>query len=162
MFGIFGFAIDFRKYVRYNTNKCTKTYVCFLKKFLQKFMEGNFMGRRNCKNNQMKIVIMFAVIFVFVLFAGLGPVSGILHSGSTVVEANHQLSEMKYKVVQIEEGDSLWSIAEDNMDPGFSDIHDYIYEVKRCNQLDSDNIISGNYLMIPYYEDLTPAVANAD
>lgn len=118
--------------------------------------------RRNCKRNQMKKVIIFSVVFVIILLAGLGPLSGIFQSRSSVVEANHPISELKYKVIQIEEGDSLWSIAEENMDPGFSDIHDYILEVKRCNQLDSDNITSGNYLMIPYYEDLTTSVVSAN
>ena len=100
-----------------------------------------------------KIVIL-VIAFILVLLAGFGPLSGIFQSGSSFVEANHQLTDMKYKVIQIEEGDSLWSIAKENIDPGFSDIYEYIREIRRCNQLDSDRITSGNYLMIPYYEDM--------
>lgn len=109
---------------------------------------------RRCSFFSWRKLIVLAVIFVLVLLVGFGPLSGIMQSGSSVVEANHQLTDMRYKVVQIEEGDSLWSIAQDNMDPGFSDIHEYIREVRRCNQLDSDTITAGNYLMVPYYEDL--------
>lgn len=120
----------------------------------RKNQRGSFISRR-------KVVIM-AAVFVLILLAGFGPLSGIMQSGSSVVEANHQLSDMKYRVIQIEEGDSLWSIAKENMDPGFSDINEYIREVRRCNQLDSDTITAGNYLMVPYYEDLSPSVASLE
>ena len=78
--------------------------------------------------------------------------SGMTPSGMSVVEANQQLGELQYRIIEIQKGDSLWSIAKENMNPGFNDIFDYIREVKRCNQLDSDKITAGNYLMIPYYE----------
>lgn len=130
----------------YVNNKSNRNY--------RKNQRGSFISRR-------KVVIM-AVVFVLILLAGFGPLSGIMQSGSSVVEANHQLSDMKYRVIQIEEGDSLWSIAKENMDPGFSDINEYIREVRRCNQLDSDTITAGNYLMVPYYEDLYPSVASLE
>ena len=126
----------------------------------------NNKSNKNYRKNQGGLfftknkAIIMAVIFVLVMLVGFGPLSRFFQPGSSVVEANHQLSDMKYKIVQIEEGDSLWTIAQDNMDPGFSDINEYIREVKRCNQMDSDTITAGNYLMVPYYEDLSPSVAS--
>ena len=38
-------------------------------------------------------------------------------SGAPVVEANQQLGDIQYKVIEIEKGDSLWSIAKANMNP---------------------------------------------
>lgn len=92
------------------------------------------------------------ILSALLLFAGVSIFSGLLPSGASVVEANQQLSDRQYKVIRIERGDSLWSIAKENMNPGFDDIYDYIHEVRRCNQLSTDQITAGNYLMIPYYE----------
>lgn len=74
------------------------------------------------------------------------------HGTGSVVKADEPLTDIQYKVVEVEYGDSLWSIARENMHPGFSDVYEYIHEVKRCNQLSSDEIEAGCYLMIPYYE----------
>ena len=123
-------------------------------KYNQRNTKKSFFSKRK--------MIILALLFVLILFAGFGPLSSVFQSESSVVEANHQLTEMRYKVVQIEEGDSLWNIAKNNMNPGFSDIHEYIYEIKRCNQLDSDIITTGNYLMIPYYEDLSSTIASIE
>ena len=100
----------------------------------------------------MKRLIFLIFISAVLLFCGVGFFSGILPSGASVVEANQQLGDIQYKIIEIQTGDSLWSIAEENMNPGFDDIYDYIHEVKRCNQLCTDEITAGNYLMIPYYE----------
>lgn len=56
-----------------------------------------------------------------------------------------------YKSVYIQTGDSLWSIAEDNMTPEYDNIRDYIREIKRLNQISSDKIHAGAYLVVPYY-----------
>ena len=83
----------------------------------------------------MKRLIFLIFISAVLLFCGVGFFSGILPSGASVVEANQQLGDIQYKIIEIQTGDSLWSIAEENMNPGFDDIYDYIHEVKRCNQL---------------------------
>lgn len=76
----------------------------------------------------------------------------VLHTSRTVVNADENLSEIQYREVEIQSGDSLWSIAKENMNPGFSDIYEYIHEIKTCNNLASDKITSGCYLVVPYYE----------
>lgn len=97
-------------------------------------------------------LLLFFIISALLLIAGFGFFSEMMPSGVSVVEANQQVGDIRYKVIEIQKGDSLWSIARDNMNPGFDDIFDYIHELKRCNQLNSDKITAGNYLMIPYYE----------
>lgn len=53
--------------------------------------------------------------------------------------------------IEIHTGDTLTSIAEDYAIPaaGYSD---YIEEVKRINNLKSDTIHAGCYLMVPVYQ----------
>lgn len=53
--------------------------------------------------------------------------------------------------VQIEEGDSLWSLASEYYSEEFISIANYIEEIKRMNNLSSDTLYAGNYILIPYY-----------
>ena len=70
-------------------------------------------------------------------------------------EANdleHQPSYKYYKSVEITKGDTLWSIASDNFDSGhYKDLHEYVTEVKKLNTLSSDDIVTGNFVIVPYY-----------
>jgi len=53
--------------------------------------------------------------------------------------------------VQIEEGDSLWSLASEFYTEEYESIHAYITEIKRMNGLSSDILYAGNYLLIPHF-----------
>ena len=79
-----------------------------------------------------------------------------LYFGDRVVRAQEPATDIQYKVVEVKEGDSLWSIAKENMKAnknhsGFTDIYQYIHEIKKCNNIKSNQINTGCYLMIPYY-----------
>lgn len=92
-----------------------------------------------------------------VLLVSILSICFFLYFGDRVVKAKEPASEIQYKVVEVEEGDSLWSIAKDNMSSepdssGFTDIYQYIHEIKKCNNMRSNQINAGCYLMIPYYE----------
>ena len=56
-----------------------------------------------------------------------------------------------YKSVMIEQGDSLWDIANRYMSVGYDDINEYIQEIKEMNQMIDSEIHYGDYLCIPYY-----------
>lgn len=57
-----------------------------------------------------------------------------------------------YTSVQVEDGDSLWSIAEEYSDvDSYASYTDYIDEVKQINHISGDDIHAGEYLTIPYY-----------
>lgn len=58
--------------------------------------------------------------------------------------------EKYYKSIQIEAGDTLWDIA--NEYRGNQEIKSYIKEVKKMNNLKSDQINDMSYLTIMYYE----------
>lgn len=53
--------------------------------------------------------------------------------------------------VQIEEGDSLWSLASEYYTEEFESLNSYITEIKRMNGLSSDTLYAGNYLLIPHF-----------
>ena len=79
-----------------------------------------------------------------------------LYLGDSVVRAKEPAADIQYKVIEVEEGDSLWSIAKENMDSesghhSFTDIYQYIREIKKCNNMKSSQINTGCYLMVPYY-----------
>lgn len=53
-----------------------------------------------------------------------------------------------YRSVQIEKGDSLWSIANRYMTEDYTDIDQYMDELRDLNNLESDTLIEGNYLSV--------------
>ena len=90
-----------------------------------------------------------------VLIISLLSVCFFLYFGDRFVKAQESANDIQYKVVEIKNGDSLWSIAKENMDntndSGFINIYQYIHEIKRCNNMKSNQINAGCYLMVPYY-----------
>ena len=90
-----------------------------------------------------------------VLIISLLSVCFFLYFGDRVVKAQESANDIQYKVVEIKDGDSLWSIAKENMDntndSGFINIYQYIHEIKRCNNIKSNQVNAGCYLMVPYY-----------
>ena len=95
-----------------------------------------FLGKVAC------LLLFMVALFLIVLFvfpeksAAAGDTAGRTYS----IES-----------VQIEEGDSLWSIASDYYTEEFSSISDYITEIKRMNGLSSDMLYADNYLLVPCY-----------
>lgn len=58
-----------------------------------------------------------------------------------------------YKSILIEEGDSLWSIAQEYNVKELHSTKEYIEELKRMNNLSRDTIHAGEYLTIAYYSE---------
>lgn len=69
-------------------------------------------------------------------------------------EANDGSGEVFYKYyhrIEVEKGDSLWSIAQQNYLAGEQSIHEYMEEVKQINHRYDEIVYAGEELMIPYY-----------
>lgn len=58
-----------------------------------------------------------------------------------------------YTNITVQDGDTLWSIAEANRTQEYANINAYIKEVQSINHLNGSDIISGTTLVIPYYSD---------
>ena len=104
---------------------------------------------RQRRQAQVRRNIVALILSVFMVIA----VSIFLISFST--EANdmeHQPSYKYYKSIEVDKGDTLWSIAKDNIDSNYyKSTYEYVAEVKRMNSLTSDNIVAGSHIIIPYY-----------
>lgn len=64
---------------------------------------------------------------------------------------NEEVYYKYYKSIQIEEGDTLWSLAEENMNGQYKNSNVYIKEVMDMNAMSDDTIVAGEYIVIPYY-----------
>ena len=65
--------------------------------------------------------------------------------------------ELCFKSVPITANDTLWSIAQENYTDEYGSLKNYIKEIKRCNSLTSDKIVSGSALLVPFYVTINPS-----
>lgn len=76
---------------------------------------------------------------------------------SVIVSAKEKAPEAPqykyYTSIQIDQGDTLWTIAEEYCYDS-SQLKDYVREIKEINNLKSNEIHAGNYLTIVYYSDM--------
>jgi cell division protein YceG involved in septum cleavage len=88
-------------------------------------------------------VITFTIVIASILFVSFAAQAN---------DVEHMPSYKYYKSIEIEKGDTLWSIANDYSDLGhYESTSEYIKEVRKINSLTSDNIIAGSYIIVPYY-----------
>lgn len=51
-------------------------------------------------------------------------------------------------------GDTLWNIAEANIDYNhYSSVKEYAKEIQKINKINGEHITNGTYIMLPYYSD---------
>lgn len=116
-------------------------------------MNTNYVTRalinRQRRLNQIKLHTLALAISIIIVIT----LSILLISFST--EANdrvHQPSCKYYKSIEITNGDTLWSIANDHFDSAYyKNTREYVSEIKKVNNLASDEIVAGSYIIIPYY-----------
>ncbi len=108
------------------------------------------MSRRNTKTYS---VLLFMKSPLMIIASVLLITTMLFFVFSSFVSA-HSRCEKLYASIQVEEGDTLLSIAREHMTPEYDNCYDYMEEIKQINHLkDSDLIHSDCYLVIPYYAD---------
>ena len=85
------------------------------------------------------------ILVIFTLLSG----SIFMASASA---SSEEFSKKTYKSIEIEKGDTLWSIAKEYCNSNYISVDDYIEELMDINALSTDNINWGNYLIITSYE----------
>lgn len=70
----------------------------------------------------------------------------------SMAKEESQIAAPYYKSIQIQEGDSLWGIANQYKKGSSMDTHEYIDHLKQMNSLKKDTIHAGQYLTVVYYE----------
>ena len=93
------------------------------------------------------------VLTVLVFFLSAGILLGSSISGFAKAKRPREASYKYYTSIVVEKGDTLWSIAVENLTPEYGRIEDYILEVRRLNHLFGDGICAGEYLTIPRYSE---------
>lgn len=119
-------------------NTRTKRIVKYTKHTNSK--QYNIKKSINMKNLNLKVLSAF--LFIIVVFTSF------LFTFN--VEGNTNNNKI-YTSIQIEEGDSLWSIAKDYYTDDFSDYNELIDEIKSINNMKDDNIKTGCYIIVPHY-----------
>lgn len=144
--------IDKQMYVRYNRRK--QMFVSYVWKI--KF------GRLNKMNNSINMITEGYVNFRFtrkrawlaglLLFITLIIFSTLFFCKTVTAQRNVNRVKMVTSI-QVQEGDTLWSIASRYYSDEYNNMNTYIDEIRDSNGLSSDTIHTGNYIIVPYYED---------
>ena len=103
----------------------------------------NFLGVRT---------VRFAVVSIVLITLFLSFICGsvIVKAGNDRAASNERLY---YTSIVVNEGDTLWDIAQEYMTEEYDTAHVYIKEVMESNHLESTGIIEGQMLILPYYAD---------
>ena len=65
---------------------------------------------------------------------------------------SEEIAYKYYKSIVVESGDTIWEYAKEYAHEDYYDSYDsYVKEVIRINAMSDDSIMSGQYLIIPYY-----------
>ena len=87
-----------------------------------------------------------------IVFISLLTICCFLYFSNSIVRAKEPSSDIQYKVVEVQEGDSLWSLAAEYSSSTPYTTAEYISQLRSINGLSDDTIHTGCYLTIVYYE----------
>lgn len=115
--------------------------------YLARFRSGRYLHRRamerDCPQVRYTILVgMIAAAFIPLLF---------IHIKAYAVSSVQEPVYQSYTSIEIQPGDTLWSLADRNTSGTGVSILEYLKEVQRLNHMEDDQLISGAYLIIPRY-----------
>lgn len=112
--------------------------------------QRRFRNKRRRQRQVQKNIALLITAAILVIFFSIAFSSIFAHA----ITAEKEQSFKYYTSIEVKYGETLWSIAEQNMDTDhYSDINAYIKEVKKINLLNEDDIKAGQHIIIPYYTD---------
>ncbi len=95
-----------------------------------------------------RMILLLTALFVITV--------GSIVCGSIFSSAKDTAMDMTqykyYKSITIEQGDSLWSIAQEYRTDAYEDTQEYIDELIQLNGLTSKTIHEGQHLVVAYYD----------
>lgn len=108
--------------------------------------------KRVAKKNRVSSLTKFFVTLM-VLAAAVCIILFSNHNVTNADESGNKANLTKYyKTITIEAGDTLWSIAKEYKSGDYKSTQDYVDELISMNNLHSDQITSGEKLVIAYFE----------
>ncbi|HHV12854.1 MAG TPA: LysM peptidoglycan-binding domain-containing protein [Clostridiales bacterium] len=99
------------------------------------------------RENKKRIWLLGIIILIFAVIFSVGFIT------KTVTASRNRERVKLVTSIEIQKGDTLWAIASEHMSDEYDNVKDYIDEIKLSNGLVSDEIHTGNFLILPYYED---------
>jgi len=87
-----------------------------------------------------RFAVFLSVIFLIVLTAFL-----------LFFNRTDASNRVQYQTIQVSSGDTLWAIA-GNWAPEGMDVREYIYNIKKTNNMERSDIYAGDELLLPIYE----------
>lgn len=103
------------------------------------------MDKLKIKNKHITIystIIFLCIIIIFSVF---------INTLSVNAEKDKKRT-LSVNVIKIESGDTLWDLAKKHLNDEM-DIREYVNQIKKTNNIESDTIHEGRYLIIPTYCD---------
>lgn len=112
------------------------------------------MSQRIEKSLNRRLAVVRKQRFALCMIALTAIICGVLfiHSNTDTVKAKNN-NKKYFTHILIEEGDTIWNIAEQYMTAEYTSTQAYVYEVEQMNHISADDITEGCYLMIPYYDE---------
>lgn len=108
----------------------------------------NILSGKNSLRKRTSIAIIASLVTV--LFIGCIFVQAKTPSSDEVADLGRT---KRFKSIEIQKGDTLWSIAEEYMTEEYPSVYSYIEDVKEMNGFTGDTIYEGCYLVVPIYVD---------
>ena len=110
------------------------------------------MNQRIEKSLKRRLVIVRKQRLALCIIGCIAILCGVcfIHTNTDTVKAKND-NHKYFTHILIEEGDTVWNIAEEYITAEYDSTAEYVYEVERVNHISADDITEGCYLMIPYY-----------
>ena len=105
----------------------------------------NYRWKKRRQIELRRRVIYLAVVFL--LTVGIAISFRVIVSCAKAEEECYKY----YTRIEVKQGTTLWSIAEEYKGDHYKKAQNYIDEVIRINHLSGDSIYAGQHLVIPYY-----------
>lgn len=106
-------------------------------------------ARRRAMRRSTRCIIIIAMLAIGALSFSFGSFFSSAHDSESADAVRC------YKSIEVEYGDTLWSIAEEYMDSHYDSVQEYIEELSQINHLENRNlndIQEGAFITVVYYE----------
>lgn len=103
------------------------------------------------KRQELKRKFVFSVMTALFVIVFTGSVFSMNAKANSSKGADDYKYYANYCIVP---GDTLWNIAEANIDyDHYSSVKEYAKEIQQINKINGEHITNGTYIMLPYYSD---------
>lgn len=103
------------------------------------------------KRQELKRKFIFSVMTALFVIVFTGSVFSMNAKANSSKGADDYKYYANYCIVP---GDTLWNIAEANIDyDHYSSVKEYAKEIQQINKINGEHITNGTYIMLPYYSD---------